>query len=173
MCNYEVNRNTNKRKGVWFLSRVEGIFRGKILCTIGWNALHCEWKYINLEDSRVLTSGFVSSKKEVKVGYVKDSKRWQQQNQGTNLHPLIHLSTIRFKKTFLVTKKCVHNLRFRVFLDINLAMFIHWFKISFVKLDNSKHLILVEFNSINLKFNWNIFPFLKWGINLFLVSYMV
>jgi hypothetical protein len=50
--------------------------------------------------------------------------------QGTSHHPSICLSIIKFEKTLMVNKKCVHNLGFRVSLDISLKF---QFKIAFVK----------------------------------------
>jgi hypothetical protein len=46
--------------------------------------------------SQVLTSGFFSSKKEVEVGYVKDSRDDENSTQGIGPHPLLCLNAIRF-----------------------------------------------------------------------------
>jgi hypothetical protein len=42
LSNYQGDRNIGKRKGARFLSKEGGIFRGKIFCTIGQDALHYE-----------------------------------------------------------------------------------------------------------------------------------
>jgi hypothetical protein len=44
---------------------------------------------LNEKISQVLTSGFLSSKKEVEVGYGKDSRDDDNSTQGTSLHPLV------------------------------------------------------------------------------------
>jgi hypothetical protein len=38
-----------------------------------------------------------------------------------------------FQKKLMVNIKCVHSLRFKVFSNIGLTMFIHRYKIAFVK----------------------------------------
>ncbi len=77
-------------KGAWFILREGGIFKGKIFCIKGLDSLHYEWKYmLNEKISQVLTSGFLSSKKEVEVGYGKDSRDDDNSTQGTSLHPLV------------------------------------------------------------------------------------
>jgi hypothetical protein len=48
--------------------------------------------------SQVLTNEFLSSKKEVEVGYVKDSRDDDNNTQATSPHPLVHLNAIRLKK---------------------------------------------------------------------------
>jgi hypothetical protein len=48
--------------------------------------------------SRVLTSGLLSSKKEVEVGYDEDLRDDSNGTQDTSPHPLISVSLIRFKK---------------------------------------------------------------------------
>jgi hypothetical protein len=46
--------------------------------------------------SQVLTSGLLSSKKEVEAGYGEDSRDDDNNTQDKNLHPLVNVSTIRF-----------------------------------------------------------------------------
>jgi hypothetical protein len=48
--------------------------------------------------SQVLTSGLLSSKKEVEVGYGEDSRDDDNSTQEKNPHPSVSVSTFRFKK---------------------------------------------------------------------------
>lgn len=51
---------------------------------------------LNEKISQVLTSGFLSSKKEVEVGYGKDSGDDGNNTQGTSPHSLMCVNAIRF-----------------------------------------------------------------------------
>ncbi len=48
--------------------------------------------------SQILTSGSLSLKKEVEAGYGKDLGDDNNNTQDTSCHPLVNVSTIRFKK---------------------------------------------------------------------------
>jgi hypothetical protein len=46
--------------------------------------------------SRILTSGLLSSKKEVKVGYDEDSGDGRSNTQDKSPHPSVNVSVVRF-----------------------------------------------------------------------------
>ncbi len=46
--------------------------------------------------SRILTSGLLSSKKEVEVGYGKNSRDDNNNTQDTSPHPSISVNAVRF-----------------------------------------------------------------------------
>jgi hypothetical protein len=66
------------------------------------------------------------------MSYCEDSRDDGNNTYSTSLHPLVCVNVVRlfFLKT-LINKKCVHSLRFKVFLELSLVMF--QFKIAFVK----------------------------------------
>jgi hypothetical protein len=60
--------------------------------------MHCNVNESTLIEkiSQVLTSGLLSSKKEVEASYGEDSRDDDSNTQDRNLHPLVNVSTIRF-----------------------------------------------------------------------------
>jgi hypothetical protein len=62
--------------------------------------MHCNVNENTLSDkiSLVITSGLLSSKKEVEASYGKSSRDDDNNTQDISPHPLIGVSVVRFKK---------------------------------------------------------------------------
>jgi hypothetical protein len=80
--------------------------------------MHCSVNESTLIEkiSQVLTSGLLSSKKEVKVGYGEDSGDDDSNTQDKNPHPSVKLAQLGSKREFFLNINYVHSLRFRVSL---------------------------------------------------------
>jgi hypothetical protein len=78
LCICEGNRSIGKGKITWFFWREKGNVQGMNFCTIRWNALHYEWKYIEWVDRTSFNQWIFFIKGGGKTRIWHSFKGWQQ-----------------------------------------------------------------------------------------------